>query len=421
MAPLNINNDLPRPAAQERQRRWRLVLGSAADAELAGQAGAAGRPGGLPASRRGGGGRGADGLSARDAAMDRALAAVYDAPPASSARGAGLGGSAPAVTRWLGDIRTYFPTPVVRVLQQDALDRLGLRRMLVEPELLAAVEPDVHLVGTLLALRGAMPERTRETARIVVRKVVEEIERRLAEQLQRAVLGALDRAARHRRPRLADVDWHATIRANLKNYQPDQRTIIAQTLIGHARRRRVAALKDVVLIVDQSGSMASSVVYAGVLAAALASVRAVRTRLVVFDTSVVDLTDQLADPVDVLFATQLGGGTDINQAVAYGQTLVTRASDTVMVLITDLFEGGDEEELLARIGSIVASGVTLIVLLALSDDGTPGYDHDLAASCAALGAPAFACTPDQFPELLAAAIRRDDVTAWARRQGLPGA
>ena len=388
----------------ERLRRWRLVLGSPAQGGPAG-----GGPGDA----------GLGALAGRDAAMDRALAAVYEAGGGDGKnRTAGLGGSAPSVTRWLGDIRTYFPTPVVQILQRDALERLGLRRMLVEPELLAAVEPDIHLVATLLSLRGALPERTRQTARIVVRKVVEEIERRLAAELHRAVLGALDRAARTRRPRLADVDWAATISANLKHYRPELNTVIAQTLIGHARRRRVAALKDVVLLVDQSGSMASSVVYAAVLAASLASLRAVRTRLVVFDTSVADLTEQLTDPVDVLFATQLGGGTDINQAVGYGQSLVRRPADTVMVLISDLFEGGDEEALVARIRAIADSGVTLLVLLALSDDGTPGYDHDLAATCASLGVPAFACTPDQFPDLLAAAIRREDLGPWAERHGL---
>ena len=400
-----MNEDL----GAERLRRWRLVLGSPAQGSPE-QGGAAG---GQAAT-------GLGGLAGRDAAMDRALGAVYEAGRGDGkSRTAGLGGSAPSVTRWLGDIRTYFPTPVVQILQRDALERLGLRRMLVEPELLAAVEPDIHLVSALLSLRGALPEQTRQTARIVVRKVVEEIERRLAAELHRAVLGALDRAARTRRPRLADVDWAATIRANLRHYQPELNTIIAQTLIGHARRRRVAALKDVVLLVDQSGSMASSVVYASVLAASLASLRAVRTRLVVFDTSVADLTEQLTDPVDVLFATQLGGGTDINQAVGYGQSLVRRPADTVMVLISDLFEGGDEDALVARIRAITGSGVTLLVLLALSDDGTPGYDHDLAATCASLGAPAFACTPDLFPDLLAAAIRHEDLGTWAERHGLP--
>ncbi len=383
----------------ERLRRWRLVLGGgAAD------------------------GVGVD-LAGRDAAIDAALAAVYDNGPAAGARGdgprtAGLGGSAPRVTRWLGDIRTYFPTSVVQVLQRDAIDRLGLRQLLLEPEMLESVEPDVHLVGMLLSLRSALPERTKETARLVVRKVVEDIERRLQSELHRSVLGALDRSSRNRRPRLADVDWPATIRANLKHYQPELRTIVAETLIGHARRRRVSALKDVVLLIDQSGSMASSVVYASVMGASLATLRAVSTKLVVFDTSVVDLTEELDDPVELLFSTQLGGGTDINRAVAYGQSLVRRPSDTVMVLISDLIEGGDQSHLIRRIGAIVESGVTLIVLLALSDEGAPAYDHDLAATCAALGAPAFACTPDQFPSLLAAAIRKDDIAVWASKEGV---
>ncbi|HEX5189199.1 MAG TPA: VWA domain-containing protein [Streptosporangiaceae bacterium] len=383
-----------RDTAAERARRWRLVLGSADE------------------------GAGGGTLSDRDQAMDRALAAVYDSQPEAGRRSGGLGASAPSVHRWLGDIRAYFPTPVVQVLQQDAIDRLGLRQLLLEPELLASVQPDVHLVGTLLSLRTAMPERTRQTARIVVGQVVAEIERRLQAELHRAVLGALDRSARNTRPRLPDVDWPATIRANLHTYQPGLGTIIAEHLIGYARRRRIAALQDVVLLVDQSGSMASSVVYAGVMAASLASLRAVRTRLVVFDTSVVDLTDQLADPVDVLFATQLGGGTDINRAVSYGQSLVTRPADTIMVLVSDLIEGGDQTALLRRLAALVDSGVRLVVLLALSDDGAPSYDHQLAAACASMGAPAFACTPDLFPELLASVIRREDLAGFVTRNAL---
>jgi len=391
-------------SAEERLRRWRLVLGSASDSD-AGTAGGTAGQAGSP-------------LSDRDSAIDKALAAVYDSRPEFGRRSAGLGSSAPSVHRWLGDIRSYFPTPVVQMLQRDALDRLGLRRLLLEPELLAAVQPDVHLVGTLLSLRNAMPERTRQTARIVVGTVVTEIERRLQAELHRAVLGALDRSARNRRPRLADVDWPATIRANLRHYQPAQRTIVAEQLIGYARRRRIAALQDVILLVDQSGSMASSVVYSGVMAASLASLRAVRTRLAVFDTSVVDLTDQLADPVEVLFATQLGGGTDINSAVSYGQSLVTRPTETIMVLVSDLLEGGDQTALLHRLAALVSSGVRLIVLLALSDDGAPAYDHQVAAACASMGAPAFACTPDLFPELLSSAIRREDLAGFVSRHEL---
>ncbi|WP_238412844.1 VWA domain-containing protein [Saccharothrix deserti] len=384
--------------AAERQRRWRLLLG-----------GAAGDLGPL----------GED-----DQRRDAALTGLYggggeDAPAGGGKRSAGLGGSSPVLHRWLGDVRTYFPSSVVQVMQRDAVERLGLRQLLLEPELLSGVEPDVSLVGTLVSLSRAIPERTRETARAVVRKVVEDIERKLADRLLAAVHGAIDRSRRTSRPRLSDVDWNRTIRKNLRHYQPDQRTVVVQDLVGNSRRSRQASLRDVILLVDQSGSMAESVVYSAVLGASLASLKAVDTKLVVFDTEVVDLTEQLKDPVDLLFATQLGGGTDINRAVAYGQSLVRRPTDTVMVLISDLYEGGVARELQRRVRELVQSGVTVVVLLALSDSGTPAYDHELAARLSELGAPAFACTPDRFPDLLATALRREDVAAWAEQSGIP--
>jgi Mg-chelatase subunit ChlD len=374
----------------ERLRRWRLILGGAADEGI----GVA--------------------LAGPDAARDRALAALYEGD-----RSAGLGASAPSVARWLGDIREYFPSSVVQVMQQDAIDRLGLHQMLLEPELLESVEPDVNLVGTLIALNRAMPSKTRETARVVIRRVVDDIERRVANSMRQAVSGALNRTEVTRRPRHADIDWDRTVRRNLRHYQPDYGTVIPEVLLGHARRQ--SALRDVVIAVDQSGSMAASIVYSSVLAAVMASIRAIQTKLVVFDTAVVDLSDELDDPVEVLFGTQLGGGTDINRAVAYCQTLVRRPSDTIFVLISDLYEGGIEDELTKRIASMVTSGVSVIVLLALSDQGAPSYDHRIAARLAGLGVPAFACTPDLFPDLVAAAIARRDVGAWAAEQGLHAA
>ena len=167
--------------------------------------------------------------------------------------------------------------------------------------------------------------------------------------------------------------------------------------------------RDIVLCVDQSGSMAESVVYSGVFASVLASIRALRTSLVVFDTAVVDLTELLSDPVEVLFGTQLGGGTDINRAIAYCQGLITRPRDTILVLISDLYEGGFRDDMLRRIAGMKAAGVQVVVLLALSDQGAPSYDHDNAAALASLGVPAFACTPDAFGELMAAAIQRHDL------------
>jgi Mg-chelatase subunit ChlD len=366
----------------ERLLRWRLILGGG-DADGTGLS------------------LGGEGL-----AMDRALSALYEGD-----RQGGLGSSAPNVARWLGDIRIYFPASVVQVMQRDALDRLDLKQVLREPELLSQIEPDVHLVSTLLSLKSVLPGQTRETARLVVRKVIEDLQRRLVEPLRQAVRGSLNRSVRNRRPRHNEIDWQHTIRANLKHYQPEYRTIIPERRIGYGHRR--SALRHVILCVDQSGSMAASVVYAGVFGAALASLRSVRTRVVVFDTSVVDLSHLLDDPVEVLFGTQLGGGTDINQALAYCQGLVERPQDTILVLISDLYEGGNREQMVRRARALVDSGARVIALLALSDSGAPAYDHGMAVTLAGLGIPAFACTPDLFPELMAAAIQRQDLAAWA--------
>jgi Mg-chelatase subunit ChlD len=385
-----------RPEDQdEAARRWRLLLGAAAEEETGVR------------------------LSKEERRMDAALAALYDPEPgeergsggAEPRRSAGLGASAPRVARWLGDIRSYFPSSVVQVMQKDAVERLDLVQLLLEPELLESVQPDVHLVGTLVSLNRVMPEHTRATARAVVQKVVDDIEQRVADRTRAAVDGALDRAARTHRPQLRDIDWNRTIAANLRHYLPEHRTVVPERLVGYGRRSQVVA-KDVVVAIDQSGSMAESVVYASVFGAALATMRSVRTSLVAFDTSVVDLTDRLEDPVDVLFGCQLGGGTDISAAVGYCQTLVTRPTETVLVLVSDLFEGGIADELLARVARLQADGVTVVVLLALSDSGAPAYDHDHAAALAAIGVPAFACTPDMFPDLLAVALHGGDVAQW---------
>ncbi len=374
---------------RDRLTRWRLVLGGD-DAD---------------------GVRGADGdavgLGSDDEARDRALRELYDGD-----RKGGMGRSSPRVARWLGDIRTYFPSSVVQVMQSDAMDRLGLRHLLLEPEMLEAVEPDMSMVTTLIGLGSALPAASRESARQVVRTVTSQLEERLAAKTREAVTGALDRSARTRRPRAGDIDWNRTIAANLKHYLPEHRTVVPERLVGFGRRT-TQVQREIVLCIDQSGSMAESIVYSSVFGAVLASVRSVSTRLVVFDTAVVDLTDELDDPVDLLFGVQLGGGTDINQAIAYCQERITRPSDTIFVLISDLYEGGIEDEMLRRARELVDAGVTCVALLALSDSGAPSYDADHAAALSALGVPAFACTPDLFPDLMAAAIERRDITQWA--------
>lgn len=370
---------------RDRLTRWRLVLGGEA-ADGIGEAAS---------------------LSADDLRRDEALRQLYDGE-----RRGGLGASAPRVARWLGDIRGYFPSSVVQVMQADAMDRLGLTQLLLEPELLEAVQPDINLVSTLVGLGRVIPERSKATARAVVRTVTDQLEERLRAVTVQAITGALNRAVRTRRPRQSDIDWNRTIAANLKHYQPDHQTVIPERLVGHARRAQRVE-RHIILCIDQSGSMAESVVYSSVFGAVLASLRSVSTRLVVFDTQVVDLTEELDDPVDVLFGVQLGGGTDINQALAYCEGLIIQPNETILVLISDLYEGGIAEEMLRRAASITGGGATMIALLALSDSGRPSYDADHAAALAAIGVPTFACTPDQFPDLMATAIERRDIAAWA--------
>jgi uncharacterized protein with von Willebrand factor type A (vWA) domain len=301
-------------------------------------------------------------------------------------------------------------------MQRDALERLNIRQMLMQPELLATVEPDVNLVAELITLSRAMPLKVKDTARMVVHKVVQELIRKLANPTRQAIAGSLNRTVRNRRPRHNEIDWDKTIRANLKHYQKDLHTIIPETRIGYGRRR--SSMRDVILCVDQSGSMAPSVVYSSIFAAVLASLPSMRTQLVVFDTAVVDLTEILQDPVDVLFGTQLGGGTDINQALAYCQSLIRRPSDTILILISDLYEGGRADEMLKRVETIISSGVTFITLLSLSDSGAPIFNAKHASIFGALGSPAFACTPDLFPDLMATAVERRDISAWAAKNDI---
>ncbi len=367
-------------------QKWRMILGRKADPENE------------------------ISLGEQLAGMDATLEALYD-----SERQGGLGSSSPNVNRWLGDIRKYFPRSVVQLIQKDALERLDLKRMLMEPELLCMMEPDVSLVATLISLSKVMPEKTKETARQVVRQVVEDLRRRLENPLKQAIRGSLNRADRNRRPKLREIDWHRTIRANLKNYQPSLNTIIPEQMFGHGRRQH--SLRHVVLLVDQSGSMAGSVVYAGIFGAILASLPSVKTHFVAFDTSVADLTDQLHDPVEMLFGVQLGGGTDINSALAYAERLVTAPAKTFLVLISDLFEGGNRDEMLRRTAQLKESGVQVVSLLALDDAGAPAYDHQMAARLAGMDIPAFACTPDKFPDLMEAAFKGQRFGRFISRDG----
>ncbi|MEM6263161.1 MAG: VWA domain-containing protein [Bacteroidota bacterium] len=362
----------------EQQRRWRLILGQAYPEETEVLA------------------------DESDLKVDEVLGQLYDSTQEN--RKGGLGASRPRVSRWLGDIRTYFPKPVVQMLQKDAFERLGLQEMLLEPELLETVEADVHLVATLLSLKNVIPAKTKDTARMVVTKLVRELQAQLRLPTIQAAQGALTQQPKLNNPSFKEIDWNRSIRKNLKHYQPEEGIIIPQQLVGLSRRKR--GMKDLIICLDQSGSMASSIVYASIFGAALASMPSLRTKLIAFDTAVVDLSEHLHDPVDLLFGVELGGGTDIARALKFSvDKLISRPKDTVMVMVTDLFEGGSYKRMMNRFAAIKAAGVKLMVLLALDNEGAPFFHHQAAAQLNDWNIPTFACSPQEFPEKFAQLMR----------------
>jgi len=390
--------------SEEQLLRWRLLLGRSAQSSLEELS----DNGGLV-------------LSDDDSCMDEALQAIYDAvgPTHSENRDASHGFSQPTLNKWLGDIRTYFKEDVVAVIQQDAIEQHGLDQLLLEPETLKHAQPNLSLVGTLLSLADRIPDKTKDTAREVIRAVVDELRKHLENDIRQAVTGALNRRAHSPIGSAASIDWQSTIRRNLQNYQPSISAIVPERVFFFSRSRQVNAWK-VIVALDQSGSMADSVVYGAVTGSIFASLPALDTRMVAFDTEVTDLTEKCGDdPVDLLMGVQLGGGTNINKAVAYCQSLIDDPPKTMFLLITDLYEGGVEKKLLQRMKEIKDSGARAICLLALNDSGTPAFDKELAAKLEALGVPAFASSPGKLPELIHGVLSDADlmtVASKVRRQ-----
>lgn len=392
------------PIDVEQLGRWRMILGKHSQDQLNDYC-----EGGLS-------------LTQDQQLMDEALAAIYDETEGESEGGqgggprlAGLEKSTPRLAKWLGDIRTYFSEDVVAVIQQDAIEKKGMNQLLFEPEMLKNVQPNVQLVGTLMSLSGQIPERTKETARMVVRAVVEKIKLALEQKIRQAVIGALNRNEHSPIPHVDSIDWKWTIGRNLKNYNASLQRLIPERVYFYSRAQRTNNW-TVIVDMDQSGSMADSVVYGAVVGSIFASLPALETHVIAFDTEVVDLTEKCGnDPVDMLFGVQLGGGTDINKSVAYCEQFISEPGETLFILLTDLYEGGNEAQLVRRLQDMVDSGVRVLCLLALSDSGVPSYDEGLARKLSSLGIPCFGCTPQKLPELVEGALRGNDLQTLANR------
>ncbi|MCI9566836.1 MAG: VWA domain-containing protein [Lawsonibacter sp.] len=370
----------------EQLSRWRLILGQETEQSFT-------QMGGVP-------------LTQEELLMDSALGAIYGGPGegfGGPGQGAGKGPSSPVISKWLGDLRSLFDPETVAVVQNDAIERKGLKQLLLEPELLDGLEPDLNMASTLLMLKDQIPKKSKESARNFIRKIVEEIDKLLADDMRRAVTAALDRRAHSPLPSASALDFPYTIRRNLKNYNTQLKTIIPERVWFFDRTSRINRW-HVILDIDQSGSMGQSIIYSSIMACILASMSAVKTSVVAFDTQIMDLTPLCEDPVDLLFGFQMGGGTDIAKSIAYCQELVESPAKTLFFLISDLDEGGNRAALLRRLEELKGSGVTVAVLLAIADGGKPYYDAQTAQRVAAMDIPCFACAPETLPQLLEQAL-----------------
>lgn len=385
-------------------QKWRLILGSESQERF-------GQMGGDP-------------LTEEMDLMDQALAAIYSRREnggfgqSGLGRGAGGGGNGPSnpqISKWLGDVRSLFDKELVTVIQGDAMSRCGLKQLLFEPELLDNLEPDLNLASTILMLKEQIPKRSKESVRVYIQKIVDRINKLLEQDVRRAVTASLNKRKHSPLPSAAAIDYKMTISRNLKNYNRDLKTIVPEHFYFFDRTSTTAANKwTVILDIDQSGSMGESVIYSSVISCILASMSSLKTRVVAFDTNIVDLTEKSDDPVDLLFGFQLGGGTDIEKSIAYCEQFIENPKKTLFFLVSDLEEGGNRAGMLRRLQEMKEAGVTVISLLALADGGKPYYDAQMAQRIAGLGMPCFACTPQMLPRLLEKALKGQDLTEFEK-------
>ncbi|MEM6955957.1 MAG: VWA domain-containing protein [Myxococcota bacterium] len=393
---------------KDKLKRWRLILGETTEESFAAMAGLSGAI-----------------LSAEEAAMDGALEALY---PSShdldqsawkkkhiGKKGAKAGGSTvPKVARWLGEIREFFPRDVVTLMQNDAIERRGMKELLFEPEVMAKLEPNLDIAATVLELKDLVPEQAKAEARVLVSRAVEEVRRLLETQFVQAIRGSLDRSRHSPFRSLPNLDFARTVRRNLKHFDAELGTLVPEHISFFSRQQRRNEW-NVIIAMDQSGSMHNSLIYGGIMGAILASIPAVETHVVAFNhQDVVDLTEHCTDPVDLLFGVQLGGAEDYWKATTFCERFMHTPEKTLYVILGDLYDTShNEKRFVQKMEHLLGSGIKALTLLAISDQGQPAYNRNLAGKLSKLGMPCFGCTPNHLPEMLAAVLQGSDLQKFA--------
>jgi VWA domain containing CoxE-like protein len=312
----------------------------------------------------------------------------------------GRGSAYPEALQWLDRIRTIFPKSTYERLEADALQRFHLVDLLADPAVLARIEPNAATLRMLLSLQGKLPPKLMGLLRDTVRRVIDEITAKMRPKIENALSGRKNRQARSRLPRAADFDARMTLRRNLRHIDPDTGRVIPERIYFHGRQRRMLPWQ-VILCVDQSGSMTDSIIHSAVMAAILSGLPGVRVKMVLFDTQIVDVSDRLTDPLETLMSVRLGGGTNIAAALQYCAQLVDDPGRSTVVLISDFCEGGGMGALIRVVSQLVEARVRLLGLAALDDRGDPFHDRRVAGMLATLGMEIGAMTPDRLAEWLA--------------------
>lgn len=368
--------------------RWRLVLGESAEEALG------------------------CGLDGAEQARDRALGFLYDREyaPGRNVRRSGdrrgsLDPSQITVPDWINQVHELFPKKTIERIEKDALERYQLQEMVTNPEVLQRAEPSQTLLKAILHTKHLMNQNVLQMARVLVRKVVEQLMEKLSRPLRQPFLGAMDRRRRSHLKIAKNFDAETTIRRNLAHYDPESRRLFIRTPYFFSRVRRHVDRWQIIVLVDESGSMADSVIHSAVTAAIFFGIKSIRTHLVLFDTDVVDVTEHCNDPVETIMKVQLGGGTDIGRALHYAAGLVENPRRTIVILITDFYEGAPVDRLLSTAKKLLESGVTLLGLAALDDRADPNYDRALAGRFVAMGAHVGAMTPGELAEWVAQRVR----------------
>jgi Mg-chelatase subunit ChlD len=366
--------------------RWRLVLGATAEQHGICIAG-----------------------DAEEARRIDALVGFLFAPDGggkqSQDRSGGTGpGHAMNVPRWVDEVGQLFPRQAKEVMERELVNRRGLRELMEKPEILERIEPNQELVKTLLTHRDLMNEKTRSLAKKIIARVIEELKKKLKVQIEPAITGAIRRDKHSPRRVYRNLDLRRTVRRNLHRFDAGTGKLLVDCLYFHAAERKSRPW-HVIVAVDQSGSMLDSAIYSAVMASIFAGLPAVRTSLFLFDTDVADLTDQVGQPVDVLLSLQLGGGTDITRALQYASQLTRQPARTIVVLVTDFYEGRAERELVSQVKEMAQAGIRMIGLGALGYDARPEYNKTTAGKCRKVGMDILSCTPEKLAEAMAQIIR----------------